>query len=82
MAVAPVRQRCESTRTPASPSMRVPPQRLQRLTSVLGRGRARRHGVDSIWRDDVLPCRTYLRHCVLAAKGCVATFPHFHSAHL
>jgi hypothetical protein len=30
-----------------------------------------RHGVDSIWRDDVLPCRTYLRHCVLAAKGCV-----------
>lgn len=32
-----------------------------------------RHGVDSIWRDDVLPCRTYLRHCVLAAKGCVRT---------
>lgn len=31
-----------------------------------------RHGVDSIWRDDVLPCRTYLRHCVLAAKGCVS----------
>lgn len=30
-----------------------------------------RYGVDRIWRrgDDVLPCRTYLRHCVLAAQG-------------
>ena len=28
-----------------------------------------RHGLSSIWRDDVLPCRVYLRHCVLAAKG-------------
>jgi len=29
------------------------------------------YGVDRIWRreDDVLPCRTYLRHCVLAAQG-------------
>lgn len=27
------------------------------------------HGVDQVWRDDVLPCRVYLRHCVLAAKG-------------
>ncbi|KAI4346250.1 hypothetical protein L6164_013317 [Bauhinia variegata] len=25
--------------------------------------------VDKIWRDDVLPCRVYLRHCVLAAKN-------------
>lgn len=28
-----------------------------------------RHGVDRIWRDDILPCRVYLRHCVLAAQG-------------
>jgi hypothetical protein len=26
-----------------------------------------KHGLTSIWRDDVLPCRVYLRHCVLAA---------------
>ncbi|KAL2338999.1 hypothetical protein Fmac_013445 [Flemingia macrophylla] len=25
--------------------------------------------IHKIWRDDVLPCRVYLRHCVLAAKG-------------
>lgn len=28
-----------------------------------------RHGIDKIWRDDILPCRVYLRHCVLAAKN-------------
>mmetsp|Transcript_15111 Transcript_15111/g.25579 ORF Transcript_15111/g.25579 Transcript_15111/m.25579 type:complete len:275 (+) Transcript_15111:509-1333(+) len=28
-----------------------------------------RYGVDKIWREDILPCRTYLRHCVLAAQG-------------
>lgn len=27
-----------------------------------------RHGVTRIWRDDVFPCRAYLRHCVLAAS--------------
>ncbi|CAG9463442.1 unnamed protein product [Pedinophyceae sp. YPF-701] len=27
-----------------------------------------RHGIDRVWRDDVFPCRTYLRHCVLAAE--------------
>mmetsp|Transcript_69011 Transcript_69011/g.218260 ORF Transcript_69011/g.218260 Transcript_69011/m.218260 type:complete len:297 (+) Transcript_69011:155-1045(+) len=27
-----------------------------------------RHGIDKIWRDDLLPCRTYLRHCVLASQ--------------
>ena len=27
------------------------------------------HGVDRVWRDDVLPCRAYLRHCVLAAQN-------------
>ncbi|KAL0033086.1 hypothetical protein WJX79_002182 [Trebouxia sp. C0005] len=25
------------------------------------------YGVDRVWRDDVLPCRVYLRHCVLAS---------------
>jgi hypothetical protein len=25
-------------------------------------------GIDKIWRDDILPCRMYLRHCVLAAQ--------------
>ncbi|OVA02599.1 hypothetical protein BVC80_9091g106 [Macleaya cordata] len=28
-----------------------------------------RYGIDKIWRDDILPCRVYLRHCVLAAKN-------------
>ncbi|XP_048320978.2 uncharacterized protein LOC107433258 [Ziziphus jujuba] len=25
--------------------------------------------IDKIWQDDILPCRAYLRHCVLAAKN-------------
>jgi hypothetical protein len=25
-------------------------------------------GIEKIWRDDILPCRVYLRHCVLAAQ--------------
>ncbi|CAM0955893.1 unnamed protein product [Alopecurus aequalis] len=28
-----------------------------------------RYNIDKIWRDDILPCRPYLRHCVLAAKN-------------
>ena len=28
-----------------------------------------RWGIEKIWRDDVLPCRVYLRHCVLAARS-------------
>ncbi|KAK4433894.1 hypothetical protein Salat_0552100 [Sesamum alatum] len=28
-----------------------------------------RYGIDKIWVDDILPCRVYLRHCVLAAKN-------------
>ncbi|XP_068662566.1 uncharacterized protein [Aristolochia californica] len=28
-----------------------------------------RHNIYKIWRDDILPCRVYLRHCVLAAKN-------------
>ncbi|KAH9300324.1 hypothetical protein KI387_011907, partial [Taxus chinensis] len=28
-----------------------------------------RYNIDQIWRDDILPCRVYLRHCVLAAKN-------------
>ncbi|KAG6575087.1 hypothetical protein SDJN02_23825 [Cucurbita argyrosperma subsp. argyrosperma] len=28
-----------------------------------------RHNIDKIWRDDILPCRVYLRHCILAAKN-------------
>jgi len=27
-----------------------------------------RHNIEQIWRDDIYPCRVYLRHCVLAAK--------------
>ena len=27
------------------------------------------YGVDQVWRNDVLPCRAYLRHCVLAAQN-------------
>ncbi|CAI9119036.1 OLC1v1020685C1 [Oldenlandia corymbosa var. corymbosa] len=28
-----------------------------------------RYGIQKIWRDDILPCRVYLRHCVLAAEN-------------
>ncbi|KAJ4783386.1 hypothetical protein LUZ62_034632 [Rhynchospora pubera] len=28
-----------------------------------------RYNIQKIWRDDILPCRIYLRHCVLAAKN-------------
>ncbi|EPS59444.1 hypothetical protein M569_15363, partial [Genlisea aurea] len=28
-----------------------------------------RYGIEKIWVDDILPCRLYLRHCVLAAKN-------------
>eukprot|EP00850_Spirogloea_muscicola_P014221 SM000100S09448 [mRNA] locus=s100:405144:410147:+ [translate_table: standard] len=27
-----------------------------------------RYGINKIWIDDILPCRVYLRHCVLAAE--------------
>lgn len=27
-----------------------------------------RWGIDKIWRDDIFPCRVYLRHCVLASQ--------------
>jgi hypothetical protein len=40
---------------------RCPPEEWQRRWGV--------HGIDRVWSDDVLPCRVYLRHCVLAAKG-------------
>ncbi|CAK9145614.1 unnamed protein product [Ilex paraguariensis] len=28
-----------------------------------------RFNIHKIWQDDILPCRAYLRHCVLAAKN-------------
>ncbi|KAG5573992.1 hypothetical protein H5410_063758 [Solanum commersonii] len=28
-----------------------------------------RYNIDKIWRDDIFPCRVYLRHCVLAAQN-------------
>ncbi|KAI3469336.1 hypothetical protein Pfo_025999 [Paulownia fortunei] len=28
-----------------------------------------RYGIHKIWLDDILPCRVYLRHCVLAAEN-------------
>lgn len=28
-----------------------------------------KYNIQKIWRDDILPCRIYLRHCVLAAKN-------------
>ncbi|KAF3456281.1 hypothetical protein FNV43_RR00931 [Rhamnella rubrinervis] len=27
------------------------------------------YNIDKIWQDDILPCRAYLRHCVLAVKN-------------
>ena len=36
------------------------------------------YGIDRVWRDDVLPCRVYARHCVLASQklgpGLAASF--------
>eukprot|EP00249_Psilotum_nudum_P007715 c20769_g1_i3 orf=208-945(+) len=28
-----------------------------------------KHNIETIWRDDIFPCRVYLRHCVLASKN-------------
>lgn len=38
---------------------RCPPEEWER--------RYGKHGLTSIWRDDVMPCRVYLRHCVISA---------------
>lgn len=40
---------------------RCPPDEWERRWAV--------HGIERVWRDDVLPCRVYLRHCVLAARS-------------
>lgn len=32
------------------------------------RERYGQYGLEQVWRKDVLPCRPYLRHCVLAAE--------------
>eukprot|EP00198_Chlamydomonas_reinhardtii_P011224 XP_001700561.1 predicted protein [Chlamydomonas reinhardtii] len=43
-------------------AMRCPPQEWERRWGV--------HGIQAVWgRGDVLPCRAYLRHCVLAAAS-------------
>ncbi|KAG2452732.1 hypothetical protein HYH02_002962 [Chlamydomonas schloesseri] len=43
-------------------AMRCPPQEWERRWGV--------HGIQAVWgRADVLPCRAYLRHCVLAARS-------------
>lgn len=42
-------------------SRRCPPQEWRRRWGVWG--------VERVWHDDLLPCRVYLRHCVLAARG-------------
>lgn len=42
--------------------------RQQRCPPELWQEMYGRHGIDRIWREDVLPCRVYLRHCVLAAQ--------------
>ncbi|EFJ42039.1 hypothetical protein VOLCADRAFT_119537 [Volvox carteri f. nagariensis] len=42
-------------------ALRCPPAEWSRRWSV--------HGCTSVWRTDVLPCRVYLRHCVLAARS-------------
>ncbi|KAG2427811.1 hypothetical protein HXX76_012135 [Chlamydomonas incerta] len=43
-------------------AMRCPPPEWERRWGV--------HGIQAVWgRDDVLPCRAYLRHCVLAAAS-------------
>lgn len=40
---------------------RCPPDEFER--------RYGRHGIERLWRDDILPCRAYLRHCVLASRN-------------
>ena len=39
----------------------------QRLGEERWQAEVLAHGLSQVWRDDVLPCRPYLRHCVLAA---------------
>ena len=52
---------CARNTDEAYRSRRCPPDEFQRRWAV--------HGVEQVWRDDVLPCRVYLRHCVLAASS-------------
>ncbi|KAL6757989.1 hypothetical protein V8C86DRAFT_2609319 [Haematococcus lacustris] len=40
---------------------RCPPEEWQRRWAP--------HGITRVWREDVLPCRVYLRHCVLASRS-------------
>eukprot|EP00887_Chlorella_sp_A99_P003921 scaffold11.g3921.t1 len=40
---------------------RCPPELWEEMYGV--------HGIDRLWRDDIKPCRAYLRHCVLAARA-------------
>jgi len=51
-------------------SKRCPPEEWQK--------RYVQYGVDRVWRDDVLPCRVYLRHCALSAKTlCAEAYENF-----
>lgn len=52
---------CASNTDDAYRARRCPPEEWARRWAV--------HGIDRVWRSDVLPCRLYLRHCVLAARG-------------
>ncbi|GIL88461.1 hypothetical protein Vretimale_15378 [Volvox reticuliferus] len=52
---------CARNTDAAYRAMRCPPDEWARRWAV--------HGISRVWRDDVLPCRVYLRHCVLAARS-------------
>ncbi|GIL63081.1 hypothetical protein Vafri_17056 [Volvox africanus] len=52
---------CARNTDAAYRAARCPPDEWARRWAV--------HGISSVWRDDVLPCRVYLRHCVLAARS-------------
>lgn len=43
--------------------------REARCSDVEFQQRYGRFGIEKVWRDDVLPCRAYLRHCILASEN-------------
>ena len=48
-----------------------------RSTSAIGsvfESECIKYGIDRVWCDDLLPCRVYLRHCILASHNCDKRF--------
>ncbi|KAK9802978.1 hypothetical protein WJX73_002803 [Symbiochloris irregularis] len=43
--------------------------RRERCSDEVWHERYAQYGLQQVWSDDVLPCRVYLRHCVLSAEN-------------